>query len=130
MSCWPTPISIAFSKTAPPGPADTRAVTTYEDRDARGPAWYLNQLMRGVCALVLLTFCSGCATTVHRMDGEFPTSAGTAKTDCEKQDWLVVSPTRAEFVDKQGVHSETRDDGVGLYRIGQSKPLSIPGLSD
>jgi hypothetical protein len=86
--------------------------------------------MRGVCALVLLTFCSGCATTVHRMDGEFPTSAGAAKTDCEKQDWLVVSPTRAELVDKYGVHSETRDDGAGLYRIGDSKPVSLPGLAD
>jgi hypothetical protein len=86
--------------------------------------------MRGVCALILLTFGSGCATTVHRMDGDFPTRAGTAKTECEKQDWLVVSPTRAEFVDKHGIKSETRDDGVGLYRVGQSKPVSIPSLSD
>src|SRR5258705_5475355 len=86
--------------------------------------------MRGVCALILLTFGSGCATTVHRMDGEFPTSAGTAKSDCEKQDWLVVSPTRAEFVDKHGVRSETRDDGVSLYRVGASRPVSIPSLSD
>jgi hypothetical protein len=86
--------------------------------------------MRGVCALVLLTFGSGCATTVHRLDGEFPTSAGTAKSECEKQDWLVVSPTRAEFVDKHGVRSQTRDDGVALYRIGESRPVSIPSLSD
>ena len=86
--------------------------------------------MRGVCALVLLTFVSGCATTVHRLDGEFPTSAGTAKTKCEEQDWLVVSPTRAEFVDKHGAHSETRNDGVSLYRVGASAPVSIPSLSD
>src|SRR6188472_244953 len=86
--------------------------------------------MRGVCALVLLTLSTGCATTVHRMDGEFPTSAGVAKTDCEKQDWLVVSPTRAEFVDKHGVKSEQRDDGVSLYRIGESRPVSIPSLAD
>ena len=64
------------------------------------------------------------------MDGDFPTRAGTAKSECEKQDWLVVSPTRAEFVDKYGAKSETRDDGVGLYRIGDSKPLAIPSLSD
>jgi hypothetical protein len=64
------------------------------------------------------------------MDGDFPTSAGTAKSDCEKQDWLVVSPTRADFVDKHGVRSETRDDGVSLYRIGASAPVSIPSLSD
>jgi hypothetical protein len=64
------------------------------------------------------------------MDGEFPTLAGPAKTECEKQDWLVVSPTRAEFVDKNGVKSETRDDGVALYRVGASKPVSIPSLSD
>jgi hypothetical protein len=86
--------------------------------------------MRGVCALILLTFSSGCATTVHRMDGDFPTPAGVAKSDCEKQDWLVVSPTRAEFVDKHGVRSASRDDGVALYRIGESRPVSIPSLSD
>ncbi len=86
--------------------------------------------MRGVCALVLLTFGSGCATTVHRMDGDFPTAAGVARTECEKQDWLVVSPTRAEFVDKHGAKSETRDDGVSLYRIGDTRPTSIPSLSD
>ncbi len=86
--------------------------------------------MRGVFALVLLIHVSGCATTVHRMDGEFPTRAGTARTDCEKDDWLVVSPTRAEFVDKYGVKSQTRDDGVSLYRVGESRPVSIPSLSD
>jgi hypothetical protein len=86
--------------------------------------------MRGLAALVLIVFASGCATTVHRMDGEFPTPAGPAKTECEKTDWLVVSPTRAEFVDKNGVRSETRNDGVGLYRVGASKPVSIPSLSD
>lgn len=86
--------------------------------------------MRGVGALVLLTFGSGCATTVHRMDGEFPTPAGVARTSCEKQDWLVVSPTRAEFVDKHGVKSQTRDDGVALYRVGEARPVSIPSLSD
>jgi hypothetical protein len=86
--------------------------------------------MRVIAALVLLTFSSGCATTVHRMDGEFPTEAGPAKTECEKQDWLVVSPTRAEFVDKNGVKSQTRDDGLSLYRVGESRPVSIPSLSD
>jgi hypothetical protein len=86
--------------------------------------------MRGISALVLLTFVSGCATTVHRMDGEFPTKAGSAKTECEKQDWLVPSPTRAEFVDKHGVKSQTRDDGISLYRVGASRPVSIPSLAD
>jgi hypothetical protein len=86
--------------------------------------------MRGVSALVLLTFVSGCATTVHRMDGEFPTAAGVAKTECEKQDWLVPSPTRADFVDKHGIKSETRDDGIALYRVGASRPVAIPSLAD
>jgi hypothetical protein len=86
--------------------------------------------MRGVFALILLTCSAGCATTVHRLDGDFPTSAGVAKTDCEKQDWLVVAPTRADFVDKHGVRSETRDDGVALYHVGASRPVSIPSLSD
>ena len=74
--------------------------------------------MRGVCALVLLTFSSGCASTVHRMDGDFPTAAGVAKSECEKQDWLVVSPTRAEFV-TNGVRSE-RVTTRRVYRIGES----------
>jgi hypothetical protein len=86
--------------------------------------------MRGVSALVLLTFVSGCATTVHRMDGEFPTAAGPAKTECEKQDWLVPSPTRADFVDKHGIKSQTRDDGIALYRVGASRPVPIPSLAD
>jgi hypothetical protein len=86
--------------------------------------------MRGGSALVLLSLLSGCATTVHRLDGEFPTPVGPAKTECEQQDWLVVAPTRAEFVDKHGVRSQTRDDGVGLYRVGASRPVSIPSLAD
>lgn len=86
--------------------------------------------MRGVAALVLLTLGTGCATTVHRLDGELPTRAGTARTACEERDWLVVAPTRADFVDKQGVKSARRDDGVGLYRVGAARPLSIPSLSD
>lgn len=86
--------------------------------------------MRRLGALVLIGSLSGCATTVHRLDGEFPTSAGAAKTSCEEKDWLVVSPTRAEFVDKYGVKSQTRDDGVALYRVGASRPESIPSLSD
>ncbi len=86
--------------------------------------------MRGVRALVLLSLSCGCATTVHRLDGEFPTATGAARTECEKQDWLVVSPTRAEFVDKHGITSKTRDDGVGLYRVGESRPVSIPSLAD
>jgi hypothetical protein len=64
------------------------------------------------------------------MDGEIPTLAGVARTSCEKQDWLVVSPTRAEFVDKYGVKSDTRDDGLALYRPGESRPVSIPSLRD
>ena len=86
--------------------------------------------MRGVGALVLLIFGTGCATTVHRIDGDFPTHAGVARTPCEQRDWLVVAPTRVDFVDKRGLKSQTRDDGVALYRIGASRPESIPSLSD
>jgi hypothetical protein len=86
--------------------------------------------MRGAGALVLLVFATGCATTVHRLDGEFPTRAGLARTECETRDWLVASPTRADFVDQHGIKSETRDDGVALYRVGASRPESIPSLSD
>lgn len=86
--------------------------------------------MRGVAALVLLTFASGCATTVHRLDGEFPTRAGLARTECEQRDWLVPAPTRADFVDAHGIKSKVRDDGVALYRVGGSRPVAIPSLSD
>lgn len=86
--------------------------------------------MRGVGALILVTLGTGCATTVHRIDGDFPTRAGVARSECEQRDWLVVAPTRADFVDKHGIKSQTRDDGVALYRIGASRPESIPSLSD
>ncbi len=71
----------------------------------------------------------GCASTVTRLDGEFPTPVGPAKTDCEKAAWLVVAPTRAEFVEPSGRHSTPRDDGVALYHVGARKPESIPDLA-
>lgn len=86
--------------------------------------------MRGFGVLLLFSLGSGCATTVHRLDGELKTPAGPARSECEQRDWLVVSPTRADFVDKNGIKSQTRDDGVALYRVGASRPESIPSLSD
>jgi hypothetical protein len=84
--------------------------------------------MRGAaCAVALIGL--GCASTVTRLDGSFPTPIGPAKSDCEKADWLVPAPTRVEFVDKVGRHSEPRDDGVALYRVGQARPESIPALA-
>jgi hypothetical protein len=86
--------------------------------------------MRVFSVALMALSCGGCATTVHRLDGEFSTPAGLARTECEKRDWLVVAPTRAEFVDKHGVRSQTRDDGVGLYLVGEKRPVAIPSLSD
>jgi hypothetical protein len=85
--------------------------------------------MRALCGAVLLVQL-GCASTVVRLDGEFETPVGAARTACEKEDWLVVAPTRAEFVDEKGRRSQTRDDGVALYRVGASRPESIPSLAD
>lgn len=85
--------------------------------------------MRFLCAAVLCVT-TGCASTVSRLDGEFPTSMGPARSDCEKADWLVVAPTRAEFVTDHGRRAEKRDDGVALYRVGARRPESIPSLAD
>lgn len=85
--------------------------------------------MRAACvALCALTL--GCASTVHRLDGEVPTALGPANTLCEKEDWLVIAPTRAEFAEEGGSRTQKRDDGVGLYRVGGSDPQSIPRLRD
>jgi hypothetical protein len=84
--------------------------------------------MRVLCgALLMLTL--GCAATVTRLDGEFPTPVGPAKNECEKAEWLVVAPTRAEFVEPSDKHSTPRDDGVGLYRVGARHPVAIPSLA-
>jgi hypothetical protein len=80
--------------------------------------------MRALCAVLI--FSLGCASTVTRLDGDFPTTAGPAKTVCEQQDWLLVAPTRVELVDKKTKRSEQRDDGVAWYRIGARSPESIP----
>jgi hypothetical protein len=85
-------------------------------------------LFHKLCALSLLVTTS-CATTVYRMDGEFKTPAGRAKNECEKDGWLVVAPTRAEIVPEGHKTSETRDDGVGLYRVGDDSPESLTGLN-
>jgi hypothetical protein len=85
--------------------------------------------MRATCG-ALLIFTTSCASTVTRLDGEFPTPTGTPKTACEKREWLVVAPTRAEFVEPSGKVATPRDDGVGLYHLGERKPVSIPSLSD
>lgn len=79
-----------------------------------------------------LPFCllAGCASTVTRLDGHFETPIGPARTDCETSDWLIVVPTRAELFDDRGRRAEQRDDGFGLYRIGQARPVSIPSLAD
>ncbi len=87
--------------------------------------------MRLSCGAVLVLMLTvGCASTVTRLDGEFPAPLGPAKTECEKAEWLVVAPTRAEFVDASGKHTAPRDDGVALYRVGAKRPESIPSLAD
>lgn len=87
--------------------------------------------IRGIalCAAILLGFGdTGCASTVRRLDGELPTGAGHPATACEQREWLVVAPTRAELYDRAAKQSHTRDDGVGLYRVGSSEPQSLPEL--
>jgi len=82
--------------------------------------------------LSVLSLCSvmGCASTVTRLDGEFQTPVGPARSACEKGDWLVLAPTRAELFDQKGRRTDVRDDGFGLYRVGATSPESVPSLAD
>jgi len=84
--------------------------------------------MRAVCgALLFITL--GCASTVTRLDGEFPAPIGPAKGACEQEAWLVVAPTRVQFVEPSGLRAAPRDDGVALYKVGAKRPEPIPPLA-
>ena len=72
----------------------------------------------------------GCASTVTRLDGEFPTPVGPARGKCEQADWLVVAPTRAQFIEPTGQRSTPRDDGVAVYKVGARRPEAIPPFAD
>jgi hypothetical protein len=72
---------------------------------------------------------SGCATSVQRLGGELPTSAGPPASACERSEWLVVAPTRAELFDRDNKQPLTRDDGVALYRIGEQDPETLSELT-
>lgn len=81
--------------------------------------------MRVVCGAVLM-LTMGCASTVTRLDGEFPAPIGPSRTACEQEEWLVVAPTRVQFIEKNGQKSTPRDDAVALYRVGARHPEPIP----
>ena len=72
---------------------------------------------------------SGCATSVQRLGGEVATSAGHPVTACERSAWLVVAPTRAELFDRDHERPQTRDDGLGLYRLGEHEPETLSDLT-
>lgn len=82
--------------------------------------------MRCVVALCAV-LASGCATTVYRIKGEAVTPGGEAQTPCESKDWLVIAPTRAEVADAKSGRSHP-ENGVGLYRVGQTSPEDITGI--
>lgn len=85
--------------------------------------------MRLACgALLFVTL--GCASTVTRLDGEFPTPVGAAHSACEQADWLVVAPTRVQFIERTGLRSTPRDDGVALYKVGARRPEPIADHQD
>lgn len=79
--------------------------------------------------LSLACLASGCATSVHRLGGELPTSAGHPATGCERSEWLVVAPTRAELFDRDNQRPLTRDDGVALYHVGEEDPETLSDLT-
>jgi len=80
-------------------------------------------------AVLCLGLVVGCASSAQRLGSEVPTSAGPARTPCAQRSWLVVAPTRTEYADVGDRDTHTRKDGLGLYRVGQSSPESIPGLA-
>ena len=82
-----------------------------------------------LCAL-LVVLPLGCARTVYRLDQEVRTPAGPARTPCEKEGWLVVARTRCEQAQPDRDTTVPRTDGLALYRVGGSSPVSIPKLAD
>ena len=85
--------------------------------------------MRLWCGL-LLFLALGCASSITRLDGEFPTPIGRARGACEEAAWLVVAPTRVQVIEHSGRRATTRDDGVGLYKVGAKLPEPIPTVAD
>lgn len=85
--------------------------------------------MRLVCG-ALLFLVLGCASTVTRLDGEFPAPSGPARGSCEQAEWLVVAPTRVQFIERGGQRATPRDDGVALYKVGAKHPEAIPPLAE
>jgi hypothetical protein len=85
--------------------------------------------MRLFCS-PLLFLALGCASTVSRLDGEFPAPIGPARGSCEQAEWLVVAPTRVQLIERGGKRSTPRDDGVALYKIGAKHPEAIPPLAE
>jgi hypothetical protein len=85
--------------------------------------------MRLLCG-PLLFLSLGCASTITRLDGQFPAPIGPARTSCEQAEWLVVAPTRVQFVERNGQASSARDDAVALYKVGATHPEPIPPLAD
>jgi hypothetical protein len=81
--------------------------------------------VRRLC-LVLFGLAAGCASTVQRLGSEVPVRTGAAQSDCEKEAWLVLVPTRYQKVNDDGRTASPRNDGLGLYQVGASRPESIP----
>lgn len=71
---------------------------------------------------------AGCARTVARLDGEFAVPPGPARTQCEKERWLVLAPTRYGRVPEGSDKAIDLDDGAGVYPVGSKEATSITGL--
>jgi len=82
----------------------------------------------GVAALLVVTL--GCSSTVHRVGGEVKTPAGKARTPCEESGWYVITPTRVDAVyGSAETAAKPEREGIGLYRVGSKKPVSIPAAA-
>lgn len=79
--------------------------------------------MRPVLLAVLLTS-AGCANTVYRVEGQAVTPKGAPRSECERGEWLVVAPSRADIAPEGKKLSEPHE-GLGLYRVGSEDPQNV-----
>jgi hypothetical protein len=85
--------------------------------------------MRRPLIVALAVVVSGCANTVYRVEGDDFTPEGPARTACEKREFLVLAPTRAEIAAPGKSTSQPRN-GSGVYTVGGKDPQSITDLRD
>lgn len=84
-----------------------------------------------VSTLLLLPILCSCASTVHRLPGAVETPGGDADGACESEQFLTLAKTRYQAPDAPGARTLTpRDDGTGVYPVGESSPMSVSTIEE